>query len=145
MQDVLRDKKKVIKHLPGLLSIFVVLNCLVLGFILIVAIIKFALFLKSSYVDTKFGTKGFYIILIIYLVVVLLLFLSVYGAALMYMGRKKGFIFYATGFGLIAMFLLWIGIEFTFNTDLSGYGFLVMSGTAFLFIIIFATQLKHLN
>ena len=144
--EVLEDRKKVKKRVPGLVSVTAILNYLVLGIILIGVLVNFILMLNQYLSITGSVGRGFTGAVISFLVIIGILVMSIYGAAIMHKGRKKGFVFYTIGVGLIVFFILWLTVVPAYGAVSSELiSNFVIAGVAFLFIIIFATQLKHLN
>lgn len=144
--EVLEEGERGKKHVPGLVSVMAILNYLILGIILIGAVINFTLMIIQYLSITATIASGFTGAIISFLVVIGILVMSIYGAALMHKGRKKGFVFYTIGVGLITFFILWLTVMPAYGTISSELiSSFVIAGIAFLFIIIFATQLKHLN
>ncbi len=144
--EVLEDRKKVKKRVPGLVSVTAILNYLVLGIILIGVLVNFILMLNQYLSITGSVGRGFTGAVISFLVIIGILVMSIYGAAIMHKGRKKGFVFYTIGIGLIVFFILWLTVVPAYGAVSSELiSNFVIAGIAFLFIIIFATQLKHLN
>ncbi|MFT5824023.1 MAG: hypothetical protein ACI8ZM_005289 [Crocinitomix sp.] len=138
--------QKVLKPVPNLVRFTAFLNYLILGTVFIWAIVGFVVYVANANIDSYLGKKAFNLSVLAFLLITLILFISIYGAGKMHKGRKRGFIFYTIGMVIIGLSMSLLAYVSSLNN--SSFDFIpraVGAGLAFLFIIIFATQLKHLN
>ncbi|NOQ73335.1 MAG: hypothetical protein GQ574_15120 [Crocinitomix sp.] len=147
-REVLDEGEKLHKSVPGLVSVMAILNYLIFGILVIGSLYSLGLFLfESNFSEVgRYDSNAYNRILFWSIVTILILALPIYGAALMHKGRKKGFVIYTTAVGTMSIFILWITwfpSGRVSSTDVIQTS--IISGVALFFIIIFATQLKHLN
>ncbi|MFT5824022.1 MAG: magnesium-transporting ATPase (P-type) [Crocinitomix sp.] len=146
ISEVLDIDKKELKPVPGIVSIIAIFSYIIFGIMLIGGAVSLGLMVKNHDLYYQSANNGFFIGIIFLSVFLLILIMSIYGAALMHKGRKKGFVFYVIGVGLIGLSILWVSFKsVSYQPPSEAITILVVGGLCFLFITIFATQLKNLN
>lgn len=141
--EVLESISDKVKKVPAVVIVLAIFNYLILG-ILIIAVVLNLIVTLSNNIGPDKDSFGFYMVLFVSAIFMGMFLMALIGVIKMNRGRKSGFILYLIGVGLISIMAVMVSFFPPANSDESMSN-LIIAAVGVIFIVIFATQLKHLN
>jgi hypothetical protein len=131
------------KQVPTTVIILSIINYLILGLIIIGLVAS--LILTSFYTNSgTIGSFGFYMAIVVSVLFIGLFVMAFIGTIKMNRGKKSGFMLYSIGVGFVSLLAILVNfMSITNSSEIMSN--LIIAGIGFVFIAIFASQLKHLN